>query len=219
MEEPLKNAVFIRTEDVLKKDNSPIVGLDQLNDFLQRHGTLFFNRLGVISMDKNSFGWHKIVKDTVRKFRKLDSIPSEEDSTFTGRNLCNFASFAIYDAIKDRLSNVDLDVVSLYTDTHGEKWDDPDHFIQPWRHIIVKAVDTETGEIRYFDPTYRQINHRMVGTIHTFSPEEIDQYYKNSQGTPIVMESVLSQKDEMLEGLKGWGLTDEKYQTLMKALK
>jgi hypothetical protein len=201
----------------IKQDKDRISTMKELVDFLKIKGPLYFSALSQITGAGNRFGWQKISKWEDGATRKIDAEPRSEGAVFTGRVICNFASFALYDGLKSKLENVDLDVVSIYTDFRAEDWDKPYEQRQEWDHVVVKATLKETGEIVYLDSTYRQIDHRAVGSILTIPEYRFKDFYRDRKSRQPV--SVLKRKDEILEELKPWGLTKEHYQTLIDILK
>lgn len=206
---------------IVRKENPPIMGLNELDSHLRARGPLFFSILGAIHMDGR--GWEKIEKDDAYGGLVKSKIYryQDADTTFTGDDLCDFASFAIFDALQKRVQGVKLDVVKIKTDKTAETWEEEDseQFFILQNHVIVQATDDTTGETRYYDPTYRQIDHRTVGTIRSFSEEELDKYYRTQNGQRIQPVSVIAERDNIFTKLRDWKiLTNEGYSTLMETL-
>lgn len=194
-----------------------IATMNELVDFIKIKGPMYFRALLDISGAGNSFGWQKISKWEDGATRKVDAEPRTEGAVFTGRVICNFASFALYDGLKDRLVDIDLDVVLIYTDFRKEDWDKTYGQMQEWDHIIVKATSKITGEVVYLDSTYRQIDHGAEESVLAIPEDKFNDFYRDRQGRN--QESVLVKKDEILNGLESWGLTKEHYQALVDVLK
>ena len=207
----------LKTLPVVERKHERIGTITELINFLKIRGPLYFNALSVISGVGNSFGWQRISKWEDGATKKIGAEPRSNKAIFTGGTICNFASFALYDGLKSKLENIDLDVVQIYTDFRAEDWGESYQQIQEWDHVIVKATARDTGEVLYLDPTYRQIDHRVEETVLTVPGDRLNNFYKDRQNRQSV--SVLNRKDEILGELKTWGLSEEQYKKLVDILK
>lgn len=198
------------------ESNEKITSIEDLRNFLKLKSLLFSETLTNISGIGNSFGWQKIFQCEDGTIRKVDAEPRSKGSIFTGRSICNFASFALYDGLSSKVEKIDLDVVRLYSDFGAEDWNNPDHQMQEWDHEIVKVKLRDSGLIFYLDATYKQINHGIEEPILIIPENELNSYYKDRQMREPI--SILAKKDEILKELEPWGLTKEQYQTLVEIL-
>jgi|GEM_PF-3317655 hypothetical protein len=213
-----KEAVKLEEHDLdAKKKGHVITSMAELRAFLEERGPAFFKTLSEIAGEGNTFGWQEIFKWEDGRTGKRDADPRSNNAIFTGRSVCNFAAFALYDGLKDKLHGIDLDVVKIYTDFNAENWEHPEHFKQEWDHEVVRAVSKSKAEECFIDPTYRQIDHRAKESITIVLAQDMTKFYRDQSARKPV--SILNRKDEILEELEPWGLTREQYKRLIDTLK
>jgi len=190
--------------------------LGDVLELIKDKGPTFFKTLAMQPRNDSSFGWQKISTFSDSTTKKLACGKNDEGAIFTGEQLCNFASYALYEALVSKFPHISIDIVQLFTDFRAEDWNRPDHNFQEWDHVIVKISSGDGKEVMYLDPTYRAINHDAEQSIKIITESELSKFYQDRQRR--VPSSVLYKKESVLRELEGWGLTKEYFHSLVNSL-
>jgi hypothetical protein len=201
---------------IVPKPEIQLENFDDLSEFLSSREALFENRLASFSLaSKIRHGWQKINYE----YGVLDKMRSTpEKGLFTGSGLCSVASQAIIDGIQDSSKSITLSAIQMLADLYAENWQmTSDITVHP--HVVVKAVDQQ-GDIRYIDPTYAQIDHRIAGKIVLSTPEEFKKRYTINPIYPnqSIIDVTDSLKEVLQSALESKRFSQEKYQKLVQSL-
>lgn len=207
-----------------------LVSLEQIVDHLKKKGPKFQDTLLKISLgqkldDGLKLGWHTFSSDR-GYLTKTIANSFGGDALFTGAQLCEFASYALQEALSIVAPSLEFDTVPLETSNEAESWDHSKHKLYTGPHTVVKATDMVTGQIAYFDPTYKQIDSRFEDSVLVFTEEEFPKYFRSARNPQenkfklrYDQQSNLASKESKIRYLeKTKGITHDHYQQLVQTL-
>lgn len=187
-----------------------LVGIEDVSAHLQKRSAFFLSRFADLSNGIKT-SWSVISREEDGRIKKETPERIDRTSIFTAEDLCTVASFAIKEALEKTADDVAIDIVQVETDFHAEEWEKPTYQLNTWGHSLVKVTQKSTGAVRFFDPTYGQIDHRLVGGIVAMSEDELGKYYRNKSGTMHYVDVDHYQKDFMETAARlGWKEEDSK---------
>lgn len=195
--------------------------LTELAPYIQKKSSVFLTKLAQIGTHMtdilgNNMGY-QVIKQIDTKMVKESGL-AREGATFTGKGLCDLASFALQEGLSQKLpDHFSLRVVSVLTDMNGENWKFDTRHNTDMEHYILEAHDHNTGNKSYYDPTYGQVHADLSGQIIAIAPEELEKRYKRMHGT-IEVKDVMARKEEVITALKKYGLTNDDYTTLVETV-
>lgn len=208
-------ALIKPSEIISKPIENKLTSIDQVSKHIETRSIFFVSVLSNMGAGIKH-GWSKVLNAGDGYIRKTKATPAP-DTLFTGDSLCNFASFAMKEALEKICGNVKIDVIQVNTDFDAENWDSPGYKYNTWGHSLIKVTQVDNGQVIFFDPTYGQIDHRRVGKIARMSEEELTSYYRNASGQMRYLE-INNIKDGQLQDATKYGLGREQYETLINTL-
>ncbi len=165
-----------------------IHSISDLRDFVTTRQSYFLTMLRNFSWHTDSFNGLQRVSldengDVVKEERMGARIPSQEN-LHTGAEQCYYATMAVGVAIKRLANTHHLDITvetgEIPTNNHAENWSSGKVGTAIFKHIIGRVINNQTRQVEfYFDPTYAQIDHRYVGRMLFFEPNELHAYYQS----------------------------------------
>ncbi|KKW19544.1 MAG: hypothetical protein UY63_C0011G0026 [Parcubacteria group bacterium GW2011_GWA2_51_10] len=217
------NEGIIKPHEIIRKKAESITSMHDLLDHVRSRGPLFVNRLGnigssVLAKYVGKSGWEHISRRGDGSTEKKDVDPWRENGIFTGWSLCPLAAYALYDTLRDRAENINVNVVKVYTDFAAEERTENPGPLPSGEHFVVKATNRSTGEAYYFDPTYRQIDHRYPGTIAIIPEKDLGRFYRDTASRrPVEITPTHYQQFET--AAQNWKQKEKSYQRLLDTLR
>lgn len=203
------------SEIISKPIEGRLISIDQVSKHIKTRSTLFLSVLANMSAGIKH-GFSKISVTESGNVRKIEAVPAP-DTLFTGDNLCNFACFAMKEALEKICDGIKVDVIQVNTDFDAENWDTPGYKYNTWGHSLIKVTQIDNGQVTFFDPTYGQIDHRRVGKIVQMTEEELINYYRNASGQMRHLEMNNIRNNQLQEADK-YGLGGKQFETLIDTL-
>ncbi len=210
------DVAFIEPGEIISRPlEGKFTSIDQVGKHLQTRSPLFESVLSNMGAGIKH-GWSKISTTENGNIQKTKT-PSAPNAIFTGDNLCNFASFAMKEALEKVCHNIKVDVIQVNTDFDAENWDTPRYKYNTWGHSLIKITQVNNGQVTFFDPTYGQIDHRKAGKIMQINEEELTNYYRNTSSQVRYLE-INGTKNSQLQDAAKYGLGETQYETLIDTL-
>jgi hypothetical protein len=189
-------ANYIPVKDIIvTHPEEKISSLEGVIDHVKTREGYFIATLAGISYGTKT-GWQRIQRDDDGQISKKLTDSKDLYGIFTGKNLCDLAAISLAAGLKKKTTGINISVVSLSANLNMEPNAlDSDRL---GLHFLVEIQDEVTKEVRYFDPTYGQIDHTTTRTISVFTKEELTQKYSNKGISP-KLETV---SDEEIDAVK-----------------